>query len=54
MSYGIPKFTNKFAIPVKISRLDKIEMITENKTTNPPMLKMLAMDFLMASPKNFA
>ena len=51
MSYGIPKFAKKLAIPVKISKFDKMEMITENKTTNPPMDRMVEIDFLIASPK---
>ena len=51
ISEGIPKFDNKLAIVVKNSMLDKIEMITENKTTKPPIDKIVEIDFLMASPK---
>ena len=36
ISYGTPNFARKLATPVKISKLDKIDIMTENKTTNPP------------------
>lgn len=51
ISYGIPRFARKLASVVKISRLDKIDRITENNTTNPPMDTMVEIDFLIASPR---
>lgn len=46
----MPKFAKKLAILVKISKLDKIDIITENNTTNPPIDKTVEMDFFIASP----
>lgn len=51
ISYGSPEITRKLANLVKISRLDKIDIITENNTTNPPMDTIVEMDFLIASPR---
>lgn len=49
--YGIPNFTKKEAVEVKICVLDKIDIITENNTTNPPIVRIVEIDFLMAFPK---